>query len=118
MTNPSWRKAMETEISAIEATKTSKLVPRPSHKKVIGVKWIFKVKFKSDGTLDKYKARLVAKGYVQREGEDFEETFSPTARYTTIHLVFALAAFYSWPLYQKDVKSAFLNGFLEEEVYI
>ena len=90
----------------------------PSHHKVIGVKWIYKFKFKSNGSLDKYKAHLVAKGFAQKEGEDFDETFAPTAHYSTIWIVLALASHYAWSIFQLDVKSAFLNGGLEEEVYV
>ena len=72
---------------------------------------------KSDGSLDKYKVRLVAKGYAQKEGEDFDETFAPTARYSTIRIVLALASHFAWPIFQLDVKLAFLNGDLEEEFY-
>ena len=113
-----WREAMQVELQSIEENNTWQSVSRSSHCKVIGVKWIFKVKFNSDGSLDKYKARLVAKGYAQKEGEYFDETFAPTARYSTIRIVLALASHFAWPIFQLDVKSAFLNGDLEEEVYV
>jgi hypothetical protein len=74
--------------------------------------------YHADGTSDKHKARLVAKGYCQVEGVDYEETFALTARYTSIRCVLALAAHYKWPIFQMDVKSAFLNGDLKEEVYV
>ena len=101
---PQWREAMQVEIQSIEENNSWQLVSRPSHRKVIGVKWIFKVKFHSDGSLDKYKACLVAKGYAQKEGEDFDETFAPTARYSTIRIVLALASHFAWSIFQLDVK--------------
>ena len=109
---------MEAELEAIERNGTWTLVPRPSHKKVIGVKWVFKTKYLSDGTLDKHKARLVAKGFAQRPGIDFHDTFAPTARMATIRAVLAMAGHRRWPVYQLDVKSAFLNGDLKEEIYV
>ena len=115
---PQWKEAMQEEYHSILANHTWELVPRPSHRKVIGVKWLFKVKLHSDGSLDKYKARLIAKGYAQQEGEDFDETFAPTARYSTICIVLALASHFQWRIFQMDIKSAFLNGDLEEEVYV
>ena len=94
------------------------MVDLPDGKNVVGVKWIYKIKHKSDGSLDKYKARLVAKGYSQKEGVDYEETFAPTTRMTTLRLIVALTTHHGWPIFQMDVKAAFLNGELEEEVYV
>ena len=79
---------------------------------------LFRTKLKVDGTLDKYKARLVVQGFRQKHGIDYEETFAPTARLTSFHILLALVAHHGWPIYQMDVNSAFLNGFLEEEVYV
>ncbi|MCO5567767.1 hypothetical protein L7F22_021462 [Adiantum nelumboides] len=109
---------MQTEYDSILHNQTWELVDRPKKRKVIGTKWVFKAKFKSDGSLDKYKARLVAKGFAQIEGFDFTDTFAPTARLTTICTMIALAAQKGWPVMQMDVKSAFLNGYLKEEVYV
>ena len=116
--HPQWRDAMEKELDSIDRNETWTLVDRPRHKKVIGTKWIFRTKLKADGTLDKYKARLVVQGFQQKHGIDYEETFAPTARMTSFRLLVALAAHHGWPLHQMDVKSAFLNGYLEEEVYV
>ncbi|CAL9029761.1 unnamed protein product, partial [Prunus brigantina] len=114
----SWQKAMETELEMIEKNETWELVKRPSDKPVVGVKWIFKVKLNLDGSIQKNKARLVAKGYTQKPRIDFNETFAPVARLDTVRTLIALAAQKRWKLFQLDVKSAFLNGVLHEEVYV
>jgi hypothetical protein len=113
-----WRKAMQEEIDSIEKNKTWELVEKPNNKEAIGVKWVYKVKHNPDGSVQKNKARLVAKGYAQQPGIDYEETFSPVARHDTIRALISLAAQKMWKLYQLDVKSAFLNGELKEEVYV
>ncbi|KAM1079184.1 hypothetical protein ACFX2B_013776 [Malus domestica] len=113
-----WQIAMEDEISMIEKNETWILVDRPSDKPVIGVRWVYKTKLNLDGSVQKNKARLVAKGYSQKPGIYFNETFAPVARLDTIRTLIALAAQKGWQLYQLDVKSAFLNGVLEEEVYV
>ena len=94
------------------------LVILPKGKDVIDTKWVYKTKYKSDGTIDKYKARLVAKGYAHREGIDYTETFSPVENLDTIRMVLALAAQYKWKIFQMDVKSDFLNGYVDEEIYV
>ncbi|BBG99019.1 BURP domain-containing protein, partial [Prunus dulcis] len=113
-----WQKAMEAELEMIEKNETWELVKRPSDKPIVGVKWIFKVKLNLDGSVQKNKARLVAKGYTQKPGIDFNETFAPVARLDTVRTLIALAAQKRWKLFQLDVKSAFLNGVLHEEVYV
>ncbi|KAM0029839.1 putative RNA-directed DNA polymerase [Helianthus debilis subsp. tardiflorus] len=113
-----WKNAMEEEIVALERHKTWSLTRLPAGKKAIGLKWVFKLKFHADGSIQRHKARLVAKGYSQQSGIDYEETFSPVARFETIRIVLALAAQKGWMAYQFDVKSAFLNGVLNEEVYV
>ncbi|GLT43009.1 hypothetical protein SLA2020_169860 [Shorea laevis] len=118
MSSEEWKTAMQEELNMIEKNATWKLVDRPTNKNVIGVKWVYKVKLNSDGSLNKCKARLVVKGYSQLAGIDFTETFAPVARFDTIRLLFAMAAQKGWLIYQLDVKSAFLNGELKEEIYI
>lgn len=112
-----WRKAMEVEIKSIEDNETWELVSLPNGAKVIGVKWVYKTKLNEKGEVDKYKARLVAKGFHQTHGVDFE-VFAPVARWDTIRLIIAIAAQRRWKVLQLDVKSAFLHGELEEDVYI
>ncbi|CAL8155341.1 unnamed protein product [Prunus armeniaca] len=113
-----WNKAMTEEISMIEKNSTWELVDRPGSKPIVGVKWIYKTKLNLDGSIKKHKARLVAKGYTQKPGIDFNETFAPVARLDTIRTLIAIAAQKGWKLWQLDVKSAFLNGVLEKEVYV
>ncbi|KAL0546653.1 hypothetical protein IC582_016565 [Cucumis melo] len=116
--NQRWVAAMEEELSMIEKNKTWILVDRPQDRKVIGVKWVFRTKLNADGSINKHKARLVVKGYAQIFGVDYSDTFAPVARMDIIRLLFAIAAQKDWKLYQLDVKSAFLNGVLQEEIYV
>ena len=113
-----WKDAMDEEMEALVDNKTWVLVPKGVTQKPIGCKWVFKVKHNSDGSVARYKARLVAKGFAQTYGIDYEETFSPVAKMTTIRTLLAVAAAKSWKLYQLDVKNAFLNGDLLEEIYM
>ena len=85
---------------------------------MVSSKWLFKIKHVVDGSIEKYKARFVAHGFSQKEGIDYEETFSPVARYTSIRTIISLAAKMKWKLHQMDVKTTFLNGVIKEEVYI
>jgi hypothetical protein len=85
---------------------------------VVSSKWLFKIKHVADGSIEKYKARFVARGFSQKEGIDYEETFAPVARYTSIRTIVALAAKMKWKLHQMDVNIDFLNGVIKEEVYI
>jgi Reverse transcriptase (RNA-dependent DNA polymerase) len=117
-TDSQWRKAMVEEISSIQKNGTWQLVSLPDNHKLIGLKWVFKLKKDTQGKIVKYNARLVAKGYIQRQGIDFDEVFSPNARLETIRLLITIAAHEGWDIHHMDVKSAFLNGDLEEEVYV
>ncbi|GJX38926.1 calcineurin B-like protein 4 [Tanacetum coccineum] len=98
--------------------KEEELVDLLSGCKPLGYKWIFKKKRKADGTVDKYKARLVIKGFRQREGLDYFDTYSLVTRITSIRMILAIAALRNLEVYQIDVKKAFLNGDLEEEIYM
>src|SRR5438132_12535283 len=113
-----WKEAVRSEMDSIMANGTWEITDRPYGCKPVGCKWVFKKKLRPDGTIEKYKARLVAKGYTQKEGEDFFDTYSPVARLTTIRVLLSLAASYGLLVHQMDVKTAFLNGELEEEIYM
>lgn len=117
-TQKSWQDAMQEEISALEKNGTWDLVMLPQGKQVVGCKWVFKVKYLADGSVERYKARLVAKGYTQEPGIDYDETFAPVANMRSIRCVLSIAAIKEWPLYQLFVKNAFLYGDLQEEVYM
>ena len=118
VTDPLWQHAMSEELEALQKTHTWDLVPLPEGKRAIGSRWVYKIKTKSDGSVERYKARLVAKGFTQEYGLDFEETFAPVAKMTTIRTLIAVAAVRKWNISQMDVKNAFLNGDLNEEVYM
>lgn len=117
-TEHSWKKAMENEIESVERNQTWRLTELPAGKKAIGLKWVYKVKKDASGKVVKHKARIVAKGYVQQQGRDFDEIFAPVTRLETVRLLLALAAKNSWEVHHLDVKSAFLNGEIQEEVYV
>src|SRR4051812_6356597 len=105
-------------MDSILANGTWEITNRPDGCKPIRCKWVFNKKLRPDGTIDKYKARLVAKGYTQKEGEEFFDNCSPVARLTTIRVLLSLAASYGLLVHQMDVKTAFLNGELKEEIYM
>ncbi|CAJ2661961.1 unnamed protein product [Trifolium pratense] len=113
-----WIQAMNSELEALARTGTWKIVDLPPHVKPIGNKWVYKIKHKSDGTIERYKARLVAKGYNQVEGLDFFDTFSPVAKLTTVRMLLAIASIKGWFLHQLDVNNAFLHGDLQENIYM
>jgi hypothetical protein len=105
-------------MDSIESNNTWRLVPLPHGHRPIGLKWVYKTKRNTAGEVVKYKARLVAKGYVQQAGVDFDEVFAPVARLESVRLLIALSAQEGWSVHHMDVKSAFLNGELSEEVYV
>ncbi|RVX22010.1 Retrovirus-related Pol polyprotein from transposon RE1 [Vitis vinifera] len=113
-----WKKAMVAEYDALQRNNTWSLVPLPAGRQAIGCKWVYKTKENSNGTVQKYKARLVAKGFHQQAGFDFTETFSPVVKPSTIRVVFTIALSRNWAIKQLDVNNAFLNGDLQEEVFM
>jgi hypothetical protein len=116
--NPSWRKAMMEEMDSIEENGTWSLVDLPPGRKPIKVKWVFKVKRDEHGAVSKHKAHLVVKDYMQRYGIDYDEVFTPVAWLDSVHLLITLVAHEGWEVHHMDVKSVFLNGDLQEEVYV
>jgi histone deacetylase 1/2 len=113
-----WKEAMQKEYDALLENKTWSLVPPSKGKNIIDSKWVFKIKRRSDGSIERYKGRLVAKGYKQRHGIDYEDTFSLVVKIATVRLVLSIAMARGWSLTQLDVQNAFLHGVLEEEVYM
>ncbi|GJW88923.1 gag-pol polyprotein [Tanacetum coccineum] len=117
-TDSAWIEAMQDELHQFDRLNVWELVDKPFGKMVINLKWLGKNKKDEDQTVIHNKARLVAKGYAQEKGIDFEESFAPVARLEAVRIFVALAAHKSLPIYQMDVKTAFLNGPLKEEVYV
>ena len=113
-----WREAMVEEYSSIIKNDVWEIVPRPEGKSIVTSRWLYKIKHAADGNIEKYKARFVARGFSQIEGVDYEETFAPVARYTSIQSIISIVAEMGWSIHQMDVKTAFLNGIIQEEVYI
>lgn len=113
-----WRKAMDEEYSSLMENKTWTLTDLPPNKRALPSKWVFKTKSGHDGNVVRYKARLVIKGYIQRKGTDYEEIYSPVARYTTLRYLFALAARFNFDIDQMDAVSAFLQGEIDKEIYM
>ncbi|KAJ4715365.1 Retrovirus-related Pol polyprotein from transposon TNT 1-94 [Melia azedarach] len=116
--DPDWKKAVQDEINALVKNGTWTITKLPVGKRPVGCKWVFTIKHKENGSVERFKARLVAKGFTQSYGIDYQETFAPVTKLNTICVIFSLAATRDWPLHQLDVKNAFLNGDLEEEVYM
>ena len=118
LSHPGWRQAMVDEMTALHSNGTWDLVVLPSGKSTVGCRWVYAVKVGPDGQVDRLKARLVAKGYTQVYGSDYGDTFSHVAKIASVRLLLSMAAMCSWPLYQLDIKNAFLHGDLAEEVYM
>lgn len=118
VSNQNWCEAMKKEIDALEKNETWKITELPPGKKSIDSKWIYKIKYKPNGEVERYKARLVAKGFTQVEGIDFHETFAPVAKLVTVRCALAIASKKQWEIHQLDVNNAFLHGDLDEEVYM
>ncbi|KAJ9550705.1 hypothetical protein OSB04_014750 [Centaurea solstitialis] len=116
--DPLWKQAVLEEMTALRKNDTWSLVKLPNGKETLGCRWLFNIKFNADGSINRYKARLVARGFTQTYGVDYSETFAPVAKLNTVRVLMSLAANENWPLYQLDVKNAFLNGNLEEEVFM
>ncbi|KAG4037019.1 hypothetical protein PC123_g27413 [Phytophthora cactorum] len=112
-----WRKAIRAELKSMRLHGVFRAAKLPNGHRAIGTKWVFKIKRKADGSIEKYKARLVAKGFKPKYGIDYTETFSPVVKYVTLRMVIALAKYYGWPLDQLDVVTAFLYGTMKELVF-
>ncbi|KAL2241477.1 UNVERIFIED_CONTAM: Retrovirus-related Pol polyprotein from transposon TNT 1-94 [Sesamum indicum] len=113
-----WVDAMDKELQALESNHTWDVVPLPPDKRPIGCRWVYKIKLRDDGSIERYKARLVAKGYTQVKGVDYVERFSPVAKAVTVRLFIAIATAFKWPLHQIDINNAFLHGNLDEEIFM
>ena len=109
---------MQQEIDSIQKNHTWDLVDLPQGKKHTGTKWVFWIKTKSNGAIDRYKARLVAQVFAQQRDVDYDETFAPTSCASTIRSLVTIATHHGWRVHQLDIKSSFLNGDLQEEVYV
>jgi hypothetical protein len=118
VTDPGWKKAMDEEYSSLMRNHTWDLVPPRKEVNLIDSRWVFKVKKKVDGSVERVKARLVAKGYKQRFGIDYFDTYSPVVKPTTIRIILSLVVSQGWTMRQVDIQNAFLHGVLQKEVYM
>ncbi|GBE90151.1 hypothetical protein SCP_1801750 [Sparassis crispa] len=115
---PKWTEAIAKEMQNLDSHGTYTLVEPPKNTNIVGSKFVFRIKHNAEGEIESYKARLVAQGFTQVPGIDFNETFAPVAKLASIRLILTLAAHYDWELHQMDVKGVYLNGDLEEEIYM
>ena len=115
---PGWKQAMVEEMSALHSIGTWDLVTLPPGKSPVGYRWVYTVKIGPDGWVDRLNARLIAKKYTQIHGFDYYDTFSPIAKMAFVCFLLSITAMRSWPLYQLDIKNAFIHGDLTEEVYM
>ena len=113
-----WKQACDSEHDSLCKNETWDVVPLPKGRKAIGCRWVFRVKENQDGEIERFKARLVAKGFSQKYGIDYDETFAPVAKFTSIRAVLSMAAKHNLKLHQMDVKTAFLNGVLGEDIFM
>ena len=118
LSHPGWKQAMVEEMAALHSIGTWDLVILSASKSHVGCRWVYTVKIGLDGRVDRLKARLIAKRYTQIYDSDYYDTFSPVAKMASILLLFFMTTMRSWPLYQLDIKNAFLHGDLAEEVYV
>lgn len=118
LSHPGWKAAMDSELESIHKNDTWDLVSLPPNRTAIATKWVFRVKTNADGSTAKLKARLVAKGFQQKEGLDYTETFAPVVKWNTLRSVVALAGHRGWKIFHLDVKTAFLNGIIEEDIFV
>ena len=112
-----WRKAIQAELESVQLCGVLRATKLLKNQRAIGTKWVFKIKCKADGTVEKFKARLVAKGFKQQYGIDYTETFAPVVKYVTLRMVIAITKHFDWPLDQMDVVTAFLYGVMKERVF-
>ena len=113
-----WHNAMCDEIAALRENRTWSLVPFYPSMNVVGSRWVYRIKRRVNGIIERYKARLIARGFTQQEGIDYSETFSPVIKQATVRLFFSIAFSRNWKIHQLDIHNAFLNGVLTEEVYM
>jgi hypothetical protein len=118
LSTPQWKTTMDDEYSALMRNKTWQLVPSQPGRNLIDCKWVYKIKYKVDGSIDRYKAHIVAKGFKQHLSIDYDDTFNPVVKPAIIHLILSLATSQDWDLRQVDVKNVFLHSIMEDEVYM
>jgi len=113
-----WDAACEDKMCSFDSIGIYEVVPRPKDRKVVGSKWVFRIKQGPDGTVQKYKAHVIAQGFTQVEGLDYDQTFAPVTKFLSFHTIIALAAKHDWDIHQMDIKATYLNGKLKEEIFM